>query len=267
MTLVATGATVALRDLGKSFSNNQWLFRNLWDEISAGEIRAIVGRSGTGKTSLLRLIAGLDFPTEGEVRVDGQKVTQPPKMMGLVVQDYSRSLFPWLKVAKNLNLALHHSGKPRESWKHQISHYLQQVGLPGVHNKYPWELSGGMQQRVALARALIGEPRLVLLDEPFASVDAITRLDLHVLTRNLIKDLGATALLVTHDIDEAIFMADSVSVLHTDSPRLSEPIPIALGDRRSYPDTRQVSDFAHYSAEIYRRLGDSGSDSYGVSFR
>jgi NitT/TauT family transport system ATP-binding protein len=258
MTVPGLGAHVDLRDLGKAFVPDEWLFRGLSDQIYPGEIRAIVGRSGSGKSTLLRIIAGLDFPNEGSVLLDDQEVREPPRGLGLVVQDYSRSLFPWLKVHGNLRLALMRTDKPKSSWATEIHHFLHQVGLDGVHDKFPWELSGGMQQRVALARALISEPRLVLLDEPFASVDAFTRLELQVLTRSLIKESGATALLVTHDLDEAVFVADTVSVLEPTTATLSDPIQIELEHHRTYPATRTKPRFGRYVAEIYELLGSSG---------
>ena len=163
--------------LGKRYSR-----RALTDvsfDVVEGELLAIVGPSGCGKTTLLRLLCGLTQPTEGTVLLDGRPVVGPPREVAIVFQDYSRSLFPWLTVIRNVMFPLRHA-RPLEGRRRSraAEAVLREMGLDGNANKYPWQLSGGMQQRVAIARALVSRPELLLLDEPFASVDALTRAEL-----------------------------------------------------------------------------------------
>ena len=147
-------------------------------DVEKGELLAIVGPSGGGKTTLLRLLCGLMPPTAGTVYLDGHLVSSPPREAAIVFQDYSRSLFPWLNVTRNVMFPLRREREPRSEKLARVDAVLGEVGLDGVGKKYPWQLSGGMQQRVAIARALVSRPEILLLDEPFASVDALTRTEL-----------------------------------------------------------------------------------------
>src|SRR5690606_22621820 len=172
-----------------------------------GELLCIVGPSGCGKTTLLRCVSGLMPPTGGAVRLDDRAVTSPPRSMALVFQDYSRSLLPWMSIHDNVVLPLKAARIAREERERLAADALASVGLADHGRKYPWQLSGGMQQRAAIARALAYQPEILLLDEPFASVDAQTRADLEDLLLDVWTRTGLTVLLVTHDIDEAVYLA------------------------------------------------------------
>jgi NitT/TauT family transport system ATP-binding protein len=187
--------------------------REVGFSVRPREFLSIVGPSGAGKTTLLRCLTGLLEPTSGTVRFEGAEITEPPSKMALVFQDYGRSLFPWLTVAGNVSLPLRGKGIPREQRAASVARALEAVGLPDVARRYPWQLSGGMQQRVALARALAYGPDCLVMDEPFASVDAQTRFDLEDLVLRLQAELGVTVVFVTHDIDEAALLADRIAVM------------------------------------------------------
>ena len=165
--------------LGKRYAETgPAVLSNVSFDVGVGELLAIVGPSGCGKTTLLRLICGLTRPTDGTVLLDGRPVVRPPREMALVFQDYSRSLFPWLTVVRNVMFPLRRLGLSKRGKIERAEAVLREMGLEGTADKYPWELSGGMQQRVAIARALVSHPEVILLDEPFASVDALTRAEL-----------------------------------------------------------------------------------------
>jgi NitT/TauT family transport system ATP-binding protein len=182
--------------------------------VQPGEFMAIVGPSGCGKSTLLQIIAGLMAPTAGRVLLGGKNVTGEPAHMVYLFQQYSKSLLPWQSVEQNVMFSFAHRMRlSRSTARERCREYLEMVGLADFHGHYPWQLSGGMQQRVAIARALAAEPRVLLLDEPFSSIDALTRLELHALMLDLWTQKRFTALLVTHDVDEAVFLADRIAVL------------------------------------------------------
>jgi NitT/TauT family transport system ATP-binding protein len=182
-------------------------------EVQAGEFVAILGPSGCGKSTLLQIMAGLLPASAGEVLLDGRAVTRPPAKLIYLFQQYSKSLFPWRSVVRNVEFALQSRGVDRKKRRAQALDYLKIVGLDGFADRHPWQLSGGMQQRVAIARALAAEPELLLLDEPFSAVDALTRLELQTLVLDIWRKRKLTVVLVTHDVDEAVFMADRVVML------------------------------------------------------
>jgi NitT/TauT family transport system ATP-binding protein len=211
--------------------------------VGRGEFVCIVGPSGAGKTTLLRCISGLAEASSGSVVFEGQKLTSVPDQLGLVFQDYSRSLYPWYTNARNIALPLAARGMPKAERTARVSEVLTSVGLGHVEKKYPWELSGGMQQRVAIARALSYRPELLLMDEPFASVDAQTRFDLEDLILRVRAELGITVVLVTHDIDEAIYLGDRIVVLSKNPSVVKEVVPVDLGAGRSQVETRSSPRF------------------------
>ena len=216
-----------------------------------GELLCIVGPSGCGKTTLLRCIAGLIPPTSGAVTVDGQVVTAPPRSMALVFQDYSRSLLPWMTVHANVVLPLKARRMPRAEQGELAAGALAAVGLEGQGPRYPWQLSAGMQQRVAIARALAYQPKILLLDEPFASVDAQTRADLQDLLLDVWHRTHLTVLLVTHDVDEAAYLADRIVVLSASPALVKETITVDLPRPRDQIQTRELPEFAHLRGRVF----------------
>jgi NitT/TauT family transport system ATP-binding protein len=225
--------------------------------VPDGRFVCVVGPSGCGKTTLLRCIAGLLPPTAGEVWVEGNRVAGPPPGLAVVFQEYGRSLFPWLRVRDNVELPLRAAGMPRAQ-RHQLAdRALAAVGLHDVHRAYPWQLSGGMQQRVAIARAVAYQPRVLLMDEPFAAVDAQTRADLEDLIRSVWQRLGVTLLFVTHDIDEAVYLAERVIVLSAAPTRIQEDLPIDLPVERDQLTTRSAPRFTELRAQIYAQIQKS----------
>ncbi len=211
--------------------------------VDKGEFVCIVGPSGAGKTTLLRCISGLASPSAGSVTFEGRPLTQVPEQLGLVFQDYSRSLYPWMTNGENVALPLSARGLSRAERAQRVTETLHSVGLGHVEKKYPWELSGGMQQRVAIARALSYRPELLLMDEPFASVDAQTRFDLEDLILKVREDLGITVVLVTHDIDEAIYLSDRIIVLSKNPSVVREVVDVGLGSERTQVETRASDQF------------------------
>jgi NitT/TauT family transport system ATP-binding protein len=220
--------------------------------VAEGELVSIVGPSGCGKTTLLRSIAGLLRPTRGTITLKGDSVDQVPDGLAVVFQDYSRSLFPWLTVRDNVGLPLRRKGLPRADRRQAALEALADVGLEQVAQKYPWQLSGGMQQRVAIARALASHPVLLLMDEPFGSVDAQTREDLEDLVLRVHGNRGITTLLVTHDIDESVYVGDRVIVLTKAPARIAADLPVRLPVPRDQIATRELPAFVHLRAEVGR---------------
>ena len=220
--------------------------------VAAGELVAIVGTSGCGKTTLLRCIAGLQRPVHGTIMVNGAVVQGVPEGLAVVFQDYSRSLYPWLNVRDNVALPLVRT-HPYQDMRSDIAlRALTAVGLGHAADRYPWQLSGGMQQRAAIARALACDPVLLLMDEPFGSVDAQTREDLEDLVLALCRDRDITVLLVTHDIDESIYIADRVIVMTGTPGHIAADLAVPLPEPRDQIATRQLPAFVELRAEISR---------------
>lgn len=228
--------------------------RNLTFDVRRGELACIVGPSGAGKTTLLKIMSGLLEPTEGEVILGGKKVTGPPKTMAVVFQEYGRSLFPWLTVHGNVELPLKNAKVPTAERNQRVHEALEAVGLGHAHHRFPWQLSGGMQQRVAIARAVAYNPDVLLMDEPFAAVDAQTRADLEDLVRDIWHRLGVTVLFVTHDIDESVYLAERVIVLSSSPTVVQEDVHIDLPDERSQLETRSTARFAELRHRIYEQI-------------
>jgi NitT/TauT family transport system ATP-binding protein len=223
-------------------------------EVDKGEFVCIVGPSGAGKTTLLKTVSGLLAPTAGEIELAGEQVAGPPERMALVFQDYSRSLYPWMKVGENVAFPLRRKKMSKGEREEVVEHAVQSVGLAGSIDKYPWQLSGGMQQRVAIARGLAYQPEVLLMDEPFASVDAQTRADLEDLVLDVRHEYGVTVLFVTHDIDESVYMGDRVVILTARPARVQEVLPIDLPRPRDQVETKELPEFAHLRAHVYRAI-------------
>jgi NitT/TauT family transport system ATP-binding protein len=222
-------------------------------EVDQGQFVCIVGPSGAGKTTLLRCMAGLLRPTAGETVLAGVTVTKPPPSVALVFQDYSRSLLPWMSVRRNVELPLLSKKIPKAERHRRSDEALVAVGLGTSGGRYPSQLSGGMQQRVAIARALAYRPDALLMDEPFASVDAQTRADLEDLTLNVRATYGMTVVLVTHDIDEAVYLGDEVVVLSGSPTRVRERITVTLGPRDQL-ETKALPDFTTLRSQVLQLI-------------
>jgi NitT/TauT family transport system ATP-binding protein len=227
---------------------------NLSFTVEAGQLASIVGPSGCGKSTLLRCIAGLTPPTEGTVSLHGDRVDGVPDDLAVVFQDYSRSLFPWLSVVKNVEFPLRWRSISKSERRSRAMEALEHVGLSGVGGKYPWQLSGGMQQRVSIARALASRPALLLMDEPFASVDAQTRFELEDLTRRVQREQGSTVLVVTHDIDESVYLSDRVLVLSKSPASIVADLRVELPADRDQITTRESAEFVTLRGEVARLL-------------
>lgn len=244
---------VSVRGLRKTYgrgSTAKPVIADLSFEVADGEFLCIVGPSGVGKTTMLKCLSGLIPPSEGEVRIDGRLIDGPPREMALVFQDYTRSLMPWLTVERNVMLPLKDSRVPRAERHARVKRALAEVGLSAAVKKYPWQLSGGMQQRVAIARALAYQPEVLLMDEPFASLDAQTRFDLEDLLLALRAELGITILFVTHDIDEAVYLSDRVVVLNGAPCSVAEIVDVGLGRERNQITTRGGKQFAELRTHL-----------------
>jgi len=237
--------SVAVKDLGKSYpvaGGAVDALRHVDLSIAQGECVALLGPSGCGKSTLLRVIAGLVEGYDGEVVVEGRSVTGPGAERGMVFQDHR--LFPWLTAVENVRLALDNvplSG--REKTEQSLAH-LSLVGLDGFEQAYPGQLSGGMAQRVAIARALVNRPRVLLLDEPFGALDAITRAHMQGELARILAHENITAIFVTHDVDEAIYLGDRVVVMARRPGRIRAqfPVEIARPRRRTDPAFNALKD-------------------------
>jgi NitT/TauT family transport system ATP-binding protein len=227
---------------------------NITFDVAAGQFVCVVGPSGCGKTTLLRCLGGLLAPTGGEVRVAGVRVSGPPDGVAMVFQEYGRSLFPWLRVHENVELPLKAKGLPSVQRRPLVAEALDAVGLAHAKGAYPWQLSGGMQQRVAIARAVAFQPRVMLMDEPFAAVDAQTRADLEDLIRSVWQRFGVTLLFVTHDIDEAVYLGERVIVLSASPTVVAEDLSIDLEAERDQLTTRADPRFLELRGRIYSHI-------------
>jgi ABC-type nitrate/sulfonate/bicarbonate transport system ATPase subunit len=264
MTTDAEGSTLQLRDVRKSFPdpgdpiNRRLVLLGISVTLAAGELVSLIGPSGCGKSTLLRLIAGLDFPDSGELLVDGQSIPGPSAERGLVFQD--PNLFPWLTVRRNIEAGLAARGVLQQK-RSEVKEFMRLVGLEAFADAYPHHLSGGMAQRVALARALINHPKVLLLDEPLGALDAFTRMRMQDEVLRLWQNRRTTMLLVTHDIDEAIYMSDRIIILTQRPGTIEQIIPIAL-DR---PRDRSSTDFLSLRSEILELLHFAGNRSSQVT--
>jgi len=201
-------------------------------EVRENDFVTILGPSGCGKSTMLRIAAGLDFPTTGQVLLDGRAVDGPGADRGMVFQSYT--LFPWLTVAQNIRFGLREKGVSEALQKERSDYFIAKVGLRGFENHFPKQLSGGMQQRTAIARALANDPKILLMDEPFGALDDQTRVLMQELLLGIWEAERKTVMFVTHDIDEAIFMANRVAVFSARPGRIKADIPVNLPHPRHY---------------------------------
>jgi NitT/TauT family transport system ATP-binding protein len=219
--------------------------------IEQGEFVCAVGASGSGKTTLLRLISGLDTPTAGEILVDGVPVKEPGRERGLVFQSYT--LYPWMNVADNVGFGLKLQGIPSIERKQSVSYYLEVVGLSEFAQALPSQLSGGMKQRVAIARALASQPKILLMDEPFGALDVQTKESMQKFLRQIWQQTGTTILMITHDVEEAIFLSQRIYVLTSRPGKIRQEINIVLPEKE-YDQVKQSWEFQNYKRLIFNLL-------------
>lgn len=241
---------ITIDHVSKSFRTNDGTTKEVLHDLSLtipdDQFICLLGPSGCGKSTLLRLISGLDTTTSGTIRINGKPVSGPPVKSAFVFQSYA--LFPWLTVLENVVLGMKFNGLYDDAKRQeQAKRYLQVVHLEGYEHHYIRQLSGGMKQRVAIARALATEPDLLFMDEPFGALDTFTRMELQRLVKNLCARRHLTILFVTHDIDEAIYLADRVAVLDGKTKRIDHLIPIQMPIERDRTSTH----FNEYRKEIY----------------
>jgi len=239
-----------VRKVYRGAAGSRTALQDITFDVARGEFVCVVGPSGAGKTTLLRCLAGLMPPTSGEALFEGTPLRSVPEGIGVVFQDYGRSLFPWLTVARNVDLPLRVRGMGRASRAARVAEVLASVGLADAGRQYPWQLSGGMQQRVAIARALAYRPDLLLMDEPFASVDAQTRFELEDLILRVRESFGVTVVFVKHDIDESVYLADRVVVVSRSPGVLTEIVDITLKRPRDQIATKGEEAFARYREHL-----------------
>jgi len=233
----ATGSTLALQATDLEVGENHFI--------------TILGPSGCGKSTLLRIVAGLDTQTAGEVLLDGKRIAGPGADRGMVFQSYT--LFPWLSVLDNVCFGLRERGMPRDQQLHIANGFIAKVGLKGFENHFPKQLSGGMQQRTAIARALANDPRMLLMDEPFGALDHQTRELMQELLLGIWEEQRKTVLFVTHDIDEAIFMASRVVVMSARPGRIKLDREVPLAHPRHY-SVKTTSVFTDLKAELTEQV-------------
>jgi NitT/TauT family transport system ATP-binding protein len=223
--------------------------------VDEGSFVSIVGPSGCGKSTLLKLMAGLEPPSSGEVLFKGQRVQQPPKGVIYVFQQYTKSIFPWRTVLENVGFGLEHQpGLNRVSRREQRQEYIRLVGLEGYESYYPSQLSGGMQQRVAIARALVCKPDVLMMDEPFSAVDALTRATLQQLVLKIWQSLPVTVVFVTHDVDEAVYLSSRVVSLGRAPARIADDVRVTLPYPRDPVKTRSDARYIATRERLLSRI-------------
>ncbi|WP_146339769.1 MULTISPECIES: ABC transporter ATP-binding protein [Nesterenkonia] len=250
---VALSATHVSKSFG-SGPDRVDVIEDLHLSIRSGDVTCLVGPSGVGKTTLLRLLAGLASPTSGQVSMDGVPITGAVEQIAVVFQDYRGSLMPWMKVLQNVAFPLEGRGVSKSERTSRAAEALAVVGLSDKISSYPWQLSGGMQQRVAIARALAYESPILLMDEPFGSLDAQTRFELEDLVLQLRRDFGITIVVVTHDIDEAVYLGDRVVVVGGRPSRIVDDIDVPLGRERDQITTRAEPAFIQLRSHVLNEI-------------
>jgi NitT/TauT family transport system ATP-binding protein len=234
---------LSVKELEYAYSSDAPVIAAVTFDVVPGEILSIVGPSGCGKTTLLKILAGLMRPMKGNVRFQDEIVRGVPDGLAMVFQEYGRSLLPWTTVTGNVELPLRYKRIDKPTRAHLVSDSLKAVGLSGFGQYYPWQLSGGMQQRVAIARALACRPKLLLMDEPFASVDAQTRADLEDLVAMVREEFDITIVFITHDIDEAVYLSDRVVVLSRSPATVVDVVTTDLPRPRDQIATKALQQF------------------------
>jgi sulfonate transport system ATP-binding protein len=248
---MAHAATLEIRQLSKQYEVEGAPLKVLDDislTITPGEFVSIVGSSGCGKSTLLRLIVGLEADYRGEVLIDGNRIVGTSLDRGIVFQEHR--LFPWLTVRDNIALGLLNAGLSAQQKRKEVQAHIELVGLKGFESAYPHQLSGGMSQRVAIARALVNRPEILLLDEPFGALDAMTRAHLQQELHRIWQAEGITMILVTHDVEEAVYLGDKVVVMEPRPGRIRRIVPVAI----AHPRNRVDLAFTHVKEEVLREF-------------
>lgn len=241
---------LSIQDVSKRFVNRQCdvtALENTSFDVAANEFITILGPSGCGKSTILKVIAGLEEPSSGQVLLDGQLIRGPGSDRGMVFQTYT--LFPWLTVRENIEFGLDVAGKGKKEKNDKSAYYLEKIGLKGFENAYPANLSGGMKQRVAIARALANDPQVLLMDEPFGALDAQTRTVMQELLLDVWEDSHKTILFVTHDVEEAVFMGDTIYVMTARPGRIKAQIKVPLPRPRRY-DVKLTDTFVNIKRDV-----------------
>lgn len=244
-----------IHDVNKSFIVNGQSVDVLKDinlEIEEGEFVVIVGHSGCGKSTLLKMIAGLETNDTGELSVDGKEISGPRMDRGMIFQEHR--LFPWLSIEKNVQLGL--KGLSKEEKRKLSDQYLELVKLSEFKKAYPSQLSGGMSQRAAIARSLVSQPEILLLDEPFGALDALTKIELQEEMLKIRERFHNTMIMVTHDIEEAVYLADRIVVMSARPGRIKDVIKVELGKYRD----RGSTDFTYYKKKIFDYFFEEKTD-------
>jgi NitT/TauT family transport system ATP-binding protein len=236
-------------------SHGRAAFRDITFSVGQGEFVALIGPSGCGKSTLLHIMAGLSHPTSGAIRLAGEAISEPRPEMMFVFQQYTKSIFPWKTVLENVRLGVkYQSNLSRQALEKICLEHLDLVGLGRYPHYYPYQLSGGMQQRVAIARALARRPKILLMDEPFSALDAMMRAELQDLLLELWSNLGLTVLFVTHDLDEALYLAQRVILLSASPGTIADEVAVPLSYPRRQIETRSEPDYLELRERLYRNM-------------
>jgi NitT/TauT family transport system ATP-binding protein len=236
-------------------SHGRAAFKDIGFAVNQGEFVALIGPSGCGKSTLLHIMAGLSQPSAGTVSLDGAVIRAPRPEMMFVFQQYTKSIFPWKTVLENVLLGIKYQSRaPRRELEQTCLEHLDLVGLRQYPQYYPYQLSGGMQQRVAIARALARRPKILLMDEPFSALDAMMRVELQDLLLKLWADLGLTILFVTHDLDEALYLAQRVIMLSASPGTIAEDLAVPLAYPRQQIETRSDQRYLSLRERLYRNM-------------
>ncbi|HET9075909.1 MAG TPA: ABC transporter ATP-binding protein [Acidimicrobiales bacterium] len=257
---------LSIRNLGVTLTGRDGsvteVTANVSLDLAPGEFVSIVGPSGSGKTTLLRAASGLRAPTSGQISFAGRQLSGVAPGISVVFQEYNKSLFPWLSIGRNVAMGARRL--PPAQREEHVREALHKVGLDGFASRYPWELSGGMQQRAALARALVSDPQVLMMDEPFASVDALTRGHLEDVVADLWERSSFASLLVTHDVGEAVYLSDRVLVLSARPSRVLAEITVDLPRPRTQTQTRRLARFVELEAQVLERVEEAGRVAVGL---
>ncbi len=241
---------ISFRGIGLNYGDLEVL-KDINLDIAEGEFVSVVGPSGCGKTTLLRLLAGLVRPDRGMVLLNGQPLNGPDRKIAVVFQDYSKALLPWRTASGNIALALSAMGVPKAEWAERIATLLAMMGLADAGDKLPREMSGGMQQRLQIARCLAQEPTVLLMDEPFGALDAITRQTLQDEVLRIAAERKVTVFFVTHELEEAIYLGDRVVGLYANPGRVARAFDVTLAKPRDQLTTREDAQFLSLRHELF----------------